>query len=281
MRFAPKVFKTPQNRTLIKILTGLRSCDRERAVRYFHPRLEMDQNHLLNAQRTNQTMMECFRDISKWLQETKASPPAVAVRRESNEQLRQRANQLYTGKKFDAAIDVYGELLSRNIDESLRSVILSNRAQSYLMLGKYRKCIDDASESLERRPTDKTYFRRAMAHFGLGNHEDAERDLVACRQIVANSDLTTRQMVDEKLDQVRRAHVRTLEEKDNQARRVLCSCNPGWTFGIPESEFKDVQIQGINAIEIKQEVTTLREFKQPVDRYIPRCQRTVRSYTVN
>jgi len=280
MRFAPKVFETPQNRTLIKILTGLRSCDRERAVRYFHPRLEMDQNHLLNAQRTNQTMMECFRDISKWLQETKASPTAVAIQRESNEQQRQRANALYLEKKFDEALDVYGELLYRNIDENLRGVILSNRAQCYLMLGKYRKCIDDASGSLERRPTDKAYFRRAMAHFGLGNHEDAEPDLVACRQIVAKSDLTTRQRIDEKLDEVRKAHVAKVEEKDNQARRTLCSCTPGWTFRIPESEFKDVQTQGINAIEIKQDVTTLREFKEPVDRYIPRCQRTVRSYTV-
>ena len=234
---------------------------------------------LLNATRVNQTMMECFRDMSKWLQETKNCPKTVLE--ESNDAIRQRGNDLYGQKKFDEAIGAYTELLLRKIDDNLRSLILSNRAQCHLQLGEYKKCIDDASESLKRNPTEKAYFRRALAYYGAGRYEVAEKDLVTCREMAINSDLATKQRIDQKLHEVRSAHARKMDEQNTHARRVLCSRSPGWTFTVPESEIKDVPIEGIKSKGTNIQIPQRGEINAPTQRYIPRCRRAVSSNTVN
>jgi len=228
---------------------------------------------LLSAARKNQKMMECFRDMSKWLQEAQTAPKVFE--KESIEDLRLRANQLYSGGKVDEAADAYSELLGRRIDDELRSVILSNRAQCYLSLGKYRRCIDDASESLTLRSTDKAFFRRALAYHASGHYDDAERDLIACNEIGSKSDLTTRQTIDQKLMEVRKAKREQDGERLDYARRILCSGAPRWTADIPESEFKTVEIEGINSIGSEKESRTAFEIKEPKERYIPRCRRGV------
>jgi tetratricopeptide (TPR) repeat protein len=226
---------------------------------------------MANAARKNQEMIDCFRDIEKWLRDGSVLP--IVKPNPSSEQLRDQANKHYRGRLFAEAIECYTELLSRPIDTEQRSVVLSNRAQCFLLQGEYSKCIDDASQSIEIQPSDKALFRRAQGFTGLGRYEEAERDLTACRNITDKSDLNTRQRVDEKLDEVRRKRHARKDRIRSNARFRLCTRPPEWTLTLCESEFRDVVVDGDETKTGAKTVSFPCEMKLPQPPYVPRSVR--------
>jgi hypothetical protein len=223
------------------------------------------------AARKSQEMIDCFRDLEKWLREE----PRVqeAKPRLSNDQLRELANQQYRLGRFAEAVDSYTTLLSRVIEREQRSVVLSNRAQSFLALRKYTECVNDASESIKIKLSDKALFRRAQGLVGLGRYDEAERDLIACRNITVKSDLNTRQRVDEKLADLRREKLRKREEMEFKARFMLCTQPPEWTLSVCESEFRDVVVDGMERMTKVETVIVPQVIQPPKERYVPRSMR--------
>ena len=76
-------------------------------------------------------------------------------------------------KEFRQAIDLYNESIS--IEED--SATFANRAQAYLKLKDYRRCIEDANKALSLKSDYvKAYFRRGQAYQFLEKFEDAIAD---------------------------------------------------------------------------------------------------------
>ena len=67
--------------------------------------------------------------------------------------------------KYDIAVDFYSQAISA--DET-NSIYYSNRANAYLELKVFDKCIIDCKKALEINPQMvKAFYRMAKAHFNI------------------------------------------------------------------------------------------------------------------
>ena len=106
--------------------------------------------------------------------------------------LRSEGNQLYSSKQLDGASDKYAEAIGRLEQLILREKpqdeewielrkqkvpLLLNYSQCKLSLNDYYPVIEHCSEALEIEPDNvKALFRRAKAHIGAWNPNDARED---------------------------------------------------------------------------------------------------------
>jgi len=87
-------------------------------------------------------------------------------------EFKSQGNSYFVSLEYPNAIECYTKCLNSIKDgvdpPEMRTVVLSNRAQSYLKLKAHLKAFDDANEALELDPTHlKSLGRRGTASFYL------------------------------------------------------------------------------------------------------------------
>lgn len=94
--------------------------------------------------------------------------------------LRGKAQGLFSERKFDEAIEMYTQAIQLNPGNAL---FFAKRGQCYVKLNKPNACIRDCTAALERNPDSAAAYKfRGRAHRLLGNWEDSARDLrQACK----------------------------------------------------------------------------------------------------
>lgn len=66
----------------------------------------------------------------------------------------------------------------------LKTPLLSNYAQCKLLQRDYYAAIEHCSEVIQHEPNNvKAIYRRAKAHIGAWNHEEAKKDLLKCVEL--------------------------------------------------------------------------------------------------
>lgn len=116
--------------------------------------------------------------------------------------LKEEANAKFSSNNYSEARDLYSkgiDVLSRDNDHSLLTVLYSNRAAAALKLNDYQKCVEDCNAALAMDPTYvKAYVRRNQAHVELGQFETAVKDLqegcaimISCNQLHQHLKKTT------------------------------------------------------------------------------------------
>lgn len=140
-------------------------------------------------------------------------------------QLREDGNGYYAERNYDGAVSSYSKGL--NIIESLmikerprdddwnrlndmKNPFLLNLAQVKLTQGEFYECIKYTDEVLKRDPENiKALFRRAKAHVGAWNLNEAKKDFKKCMEYDENmtetitkcfKELKTREMIKDKDD---------------------------------------------------------------------------------
>ncbi|KAF7789780.1 hypothetical protein EIP86_000726 [Pleurotus ostreatoroseus] len=115
--------------------------------------------------------------------------PAMRLRKRVKDvdRLKDEGNSAFKAGKLEEAIARYSESLER-IGESdeegkggyIRAMLLSNRATTYLKMGKDEEAIQDADTSIELNPaTFKVYRTRARARLHLEMYQEAVNDFKA------------------------------------------------------------------------------------------------------
>ena len=96
--------------------------------------------------------------------------------------LRDRANLHYRNFEYPKALEIYSECIqkieeSQQKDETLYSLILSNRAMAYIKLNDYVKAKQDCDLSINYNPTlSKSYARRGICLKKMGKYKLALTD---------------------------------------------------------------------------------------------------------
>ncbi|KAH7728318.1 RNA polymerase Rpc34 subunit family protein [Aphelenchoides avenae] len=99
---------------------------------------------------------------------------------EQAEQLKKRGNECFKQKRYHNALRFYSEALELDVNP----VILANRAQAYLNIGKLEKAYVDADAAVCLDASNlKALYRRAYALSGLGLYSRARSDLERCVKI--------------------------------------------------------------------------------------------------
>ncbi|KYK62692.1 tetratricopeptide repeat domain containing protein [Toxoplasma gondii TgCatPRC2] len=88
-----------------------------------------------------------------------AEQPAKELTKEEQEaeELKQKGNELYKQKKFEAALEAYDEAIEKNPNEIL---YLNNKAAVYMELGDYDKCLAECQKALDKRYECKADFSK-------------------------------------------------------------------------------------------------------------------------
>ncbi|KAJ3287813.1 Serine/threonine-protein phosphatase 5 [Borealophlyctis nickersoniae] len=90
------------------------------------------------------------------------------------EQLKDEANKLFAGKKFDEAIEKYTQAIVRNPNVA---AYYANRAFAYIKMELYGAALRDADSSIALDPTYvKGYYRRAVGNMAMNKLKEAIKD---------------------------------------------------------------------------------------------------------
>lgn len=93
---------------------------------------------------------------------------------ESFESLKERANAAFTASKFILAVELYTRALESAPSDSVRAILLSNRAFAHVKLENYGSALADAESAQKADPNYvKSYYRRGSANVGLGKYKEA------------------------------------------------------------------------------------------------------------
>lgn len=95
---------------------------------------------------------------------------ADEYKRKGNEALKYKQNKIYVRK----AVQQYTLALMEKVEDlSLNSVVHSNRAHAALLLGNFRKALEDAQVSVKLDPANvKAWFRAAKSAYGLDKFDE-------------------------------------------------------------------------------------------------------------
>lgn len=109
----------------------------------------------------------------------KADLDAIAALKESSAlEFKEKGNQFVRlGRKHYAdAIDCYTKAINqKSLSNSENSIMFSNRAHVNLLLGNYRRALNDAEEAINLRPTNiKAIYRAAKASLSLNLLDEAK-----------------------------------------------------------------------------------------------------------
>ncbi|XP_058746431.1 uncharacterized protein LOC131619334 isoform X2 [Vicia villosa] len=109
----------------------------------------------------------------------KADLEAIAAIKESSAfELKEKGNQyVKMGKKhYSDAVDCYTRAINQNaLTDSDTSILFSNRALVNLLLGNFRRALNDANDALKLQPSNiKAIYRAAKASFSLNLLDEAQ-----------------------------------------------------------------------------------------------------------
>lgn len=109
----------------------------------------------------------------------KADLEAIAAIKESSAlELKEKGNQyVKMGKKhYSDAIDCYTRAIDQKaLTDSETSILFSNRAHVNLLLGNFRRALNDANDSIKLSPSNiKAIYRAAKASFSLNLLDEAQ-----------------------------------------------------------------------------------------------------------
>lgn len=109
----------------------------------------------------------------------KADLEAIAAIKESSAlELKEKGNQyVKMGKKhYSDAIDCYTRAIDQKASsDSETSILFSNRAHVNLLLGNFRRALNDANDSIKLSPSNiKAIYRAAKASFSLNSLDEAQ-----------------------------------------------------------------------------------------------------------
>ena len=92
-------------------------------------------------------------------------------KRKGNDALKYKQNKIYVRK----AVQQYTlALMEKAEDPSLNSVLHSNRAHAALLLGNFRKALEDGQMSVQLNPSNvKGWFRAGKSAYGLGKFDES------------------------------------------------------------------------------------------------------------
>ncbi|KAJ3017715.1 Serine/threonine-protein phosphatase 5 [Thoreauomyces humboldtii] len=103
------------------------------------------------------------------------------------EMSKDEANKLFAAKKYDEAVEMYSEAISRNPNVA---AYYANRAFAYIRSEFYGAAIRDADKAIAVDPKYvKGYYRRAVAHTAMGHLKEAVKDFRAvCKVTPGDAD---------------------------------------------------------------------------------------------
>ncbi|KAJ2949240.1 hypothetical protein O0L34_g6190 [Tuta absoluta] len=154
--------------------------------------------------------------------------------------LREKGNQLYKDKRYKEAEDAYSQAIAvceqlmireRKTDDEWKNLnkiklpILLNYAQCKLLNGDYYSVIEHCNTVLEYdKDNEKALYRRAKAHLGAWNPDEAEKDFKQLRDINPSMAPT----VDKELDNIKILR-KLKEQQDKDAMKKLFTKCEGTT----------------------------------------------------
>jgi len=150
-----------------------------------------DEEH--EAVDTNKIQAEADRQFSQqeMMQRTSGARPNTEIvvkgarrsRLSIADEFKTQGNSYFVSLEYSKAIECYTRCLmsfdSKKDEPSLKTITLSNRAQSYIKLRAYPKAFEDADAAVRTDPTHvKSLGRRGTAAFYLRKFKVAQRDFL-------------------------------------------------------------------------------------------------------
>mmetsp|Transcript_105635 Transcript_105635/g.297154 ORF Transcript_105635/g.297154 Transcript_105635/m.297154 type:complete len:262 (-) Transcript_105635:209-994(-) len=161
---------------------------------------------------------------------------------EAAQKLKEQANALVKGKKFNEAVPLYENaiatldkadghpMLRQEVEQmiALKALLYSNLAQSLLSVELFRRAVDAATECLRIDETNvKALYRRSQAYEALRKYDDALHDHEELQRLGGGglseqAVATRREALQAKKDEVDRAKAEESEEDecDNELVRM-------------------------------------------------------------
>jgi len=98
--------------------------------------------------------------------------------------LRQEGNELFVGKEFESACQVYSRALELN---NQQHTLFSNRSACYLQLGKPTLALEDALQAVSLQPRwAKGYVREALALVELRQYDSARNAFESAKELAVS-----------------------------------------------------------------------------------------------
>lgn len=93
-------------------------------------------------------------------------------------ELKCEGNKYFERADYPNAIQLYSQAIALSKTDHL---LFSNRAHAYASLEQYSFALDDADSVIKLRPDwPKGFYRKGVAHYGLGHYEDAVISFMQC-----------------------------------------------------------------------------------------------------
>ncbi|XP_068633299.1 aryl-hydrocarbon-interacting protein-like 1 [Battus philenor] len=153
--------------------------------------------------------------------------------------LKEKGNKLYSQKEYEKAEDAYSQAIAiceqlmlreRKSDEEwielnkIKLPILLNYAQVKLIQGDFYAVIEHCNTILEYdKDNEKALYRRAKAHIGAWNPDQAEEDLKSLKTI--NPSMGT--IVDKELESLKKLRKEKLEQDKDALKKLFPKENEG------------------------------------------------------
>jgi len=113
--------------------------------------------------------------------EKTATPTVSSEIAEKAEEFKNKANELFTGGKYEKALSLYDEAIKLN---PYNAVYFSNRAFAYQKLEQFGASVVDAARAIDLDKTyAKAYYRRGSALVALGKYKAGLKDFKKVVQI--------------------------------------------------------------------------------------------------
>lgn len=105
------------------------------------------------------------------------------------EQLKQKANNIFSQNRYEEAIREYTNLLCFDpLNKKFNSIILANRATCYLKLEQYLNALNDLNKSLKLNPKyAKGYVKRCNVLLQLKKYKGAIEDFMKAKELEPSS----------------------------------------------------------------------------------------------
>ncbi|SIO73310.1 Tetratricopeptide repeat protein 1 [Babesia microti strain RI] len=140
-----------------------------------------DQSHYFNSARDLSTSDDDSTDSKS--ESSEVNIPIVYEPQEyinkTIDELRKIGKSEFEGKNYAKAIQIYTYAINRDsLDDETKSILLSNRAASYINLGSWDDALADCNESIKLNSENvKSYVRRSAVHQEMNKWHEASNDI--------------------------------------------------------------------------------------------------------
>ena len=221
---------------------------------------------------------DCIRDLNAWLsvRPSDTSPWKEEDWRRKISDLKQQGNSKVAQNQIGAAIALYSQAIDSCTQNGVKGAILAtllvNRSLCHLKQSQYSKCVRDCTESLRLIQLPKAFYRRGLAYIAVSRWDEAQADLIVCRELVPGDEQLTKVVSDE----LSRIHRLRDEEERNalfESRKRVHRNIPDWVLAEDEEEIlTSLIIKGENIEEpLPPRIDEWIEVKQRA--YVPKAVR--------